>query len=161
MLTQELGALAEAGGVAVVQAAGTDSWQTFRRAMARWFGRGDAQREQAELERIDHTAIAVQAAEPAEVERARIRQEALWQARIESLLESLERDERERAAAQLQALLDKHAVLRGGVSVEGGGLAAHGDVNVRAHAEHDSIAAGVIYGGARIDRPPKPDPSQG
>jgi hypothetical protein len=48
MLVETLAALAAAGGAAVVQAAGTDAWNGFRQAVARWFARGDAQREQAD-----------------------------------------------------------------------------------------------------------------
>jgi hypothetical protein len=56
MLEQALTALAAAGGTAVVQAAGTDAWTGLRQAVARWFGRGDRQRERVELERLDRTA---------------------------------------------------------------------------------------------------------
>ncbi|MFC7866446.1 hypothetical protein ACFU5B_21815 [Streptomyces murinus] len=158
MLEQALTALAVAGGAAVVQAAGTDAWTGLRTAVAHWFGRGDAQRERAELERLDQTAGELQSAETAQAEVVRIRQEAAWQARVEALLEGLNQDERVQAAEELRTLLVQHAP-QGGASAGPGGLAVGGNMDVR--AEKGAIAAGVIHGGAHIGRPQKPDPSQG
>ncbi|MFE7582224.1 hypothetical protein ACFU5Y_11785 [Streptomyces gardneri] len=157
MLEQALAVLAAAGGTAVVQAAGTDAWAGMRQAVARWFGRGDTQRAEAELERLDQTAVAVQAADPAEAEQSRNRQEAVWQTRIETVLESLDGAERERAAEQLRSLLAEYAP-QSGVAAGPGGLAAN---TVDIHAEQGSIAAGVIHGGAQIGPPLAPDPPQG
>ncbi|TQJ37720.1 hypothetical protein OHU34_44590 (plasmid) [Streptomyces sp. NBC_00080] len=158
MVEQALTALAAAGGTAVAQAAGTDVWSGLRQALARWFGRGDERRERAELERLDQTAGELETAEIAVLERARIRQEAMWQARIEALLESMDDTERARAAEEMRALLDQH-VPQGGVSAGQGGLAAGGNVDIR--ADRGSIAAGIIQGGAYVGHPPAPDPSQG
>ncbi|WP_331720511.1 hypothetical protein OG851_42855 (plasmid) [Streptomyces sp. NBC_00161] len=158
MLAEALESLAAAGGTAVVTSAGTDAWSGFRKAIARWFGRGDAQREQAELERLDQTATTLQATDRAQAERARISQEASWQARIEAMLENLDEVERDQAADQLRALLTEH-VPQGRVTAGQGGLAAGGKVNIS--AEKGSIAVGVMHGGAQISPPPKPDPSQG
>ncbi|WP_369168386.1 hypothetical protein AB5J49_11080 [Streptomyces sp. R28] len=158
MLEQALTLLAAAGGTAVVQAAGTDMWTGLRQAVARWFGRGDGQRERAELERLDRTAGELQSAEADQAERLRIREEAAWQARIEALLESLDQAEQTRAVEELRVLLAEQAP-RGGASAGQGGLAAGGNVDIR--AEGGAIAAGVIHGDARIAHPPTPDPSQG
>ncbi|MDX3587280.1 hypothetical protein [Streptomyces europaeiscabiei] len=158
MLEEALVAAAAAGGIAVVQAAGTEAWTGLRQAIARWFGRGDEQREQAELERLDQTASAIEASDADTVDRVRIRQEAAWQARIEATLESLGEAERDQAADELRALLAQHTP-HGGVSAGQGGLAVGGNVDIR--AEGGSIAAGVIHGGAQIGRPLAPDPSQG
>ncbi|MFD8882897.1 hypothetical protein ACFV0H_10265 [Streptomyces erythrochromogenes] len=155
MLVDTLAALAMAGGTAVVQAAGTEAWAGFRQAVARWFGRGDAARERAELERLDQTATALRTADPAQAERARISQEASWQARIGAVLENLDEEERDEAADRLRALLTDHTPdVR--VTAASGGLAAGGNVDIR--AEHGSIAAGVIDGGASVGPPPTPDP---
>ncbi|TJZ55711.1 hypothetical protein FCH28_10365 [Streptomyces piniterrae] len=161
MLAEALTALATAGGTAVVQAASTEEWTTFRRRLAGWFGRGDTERERAELARLEQTAAALEAAGPDEAERVRIRQEAGWEARFATLLESLEDGERERVAAELRALLEEHQrdMAAGGVSAGAGGLAVGGNVEIR--AEGGSIAAGVINGGAQIGPRPSPDPSQG
>jgi hypothetical protein len=158
MLDQVFTALAASGGTAVVTAAGTDAWAGLRQTVARWFGRGDAQREQAELERLDQTRAVLQAADPAEAERARIRLEASWQARIEAVLESLSEVERDQAADQLRGLLAQHAP-QGAATAGTGGLAVGGNMDIRAAG--GSIAAGVIHGGAHIGTPPVPDPSQG
>ncbi|MDH6108397.1 hypothetical protein P3T36_003959 [Kitasatospora sp. MAP12-15] len=109
MLEEALAALATAGGTAVVQAAGTDAWSGLRSRVARLFGRGDGQREQAELERLDQTANALEVVGPGEAERVRIRQETSWQTRFEVLLESLTADERDQVAAELRALLKEEA----------------------------------------------------
>src|SRR5919112_2708965 len=100
MLAEAMTALAAAGGAAVVQAAGTDAWEAFRRRVARFFARGNDQRERGELERLDQTATALDTVDEGESERTRIRQEASWQARFESLLESLDEAERQQAATQ-------------------------------------------------------------
>ncbi|MFF9898438.1 hypothetical protein [Streptomyces longispororuber] len=157
MLDQVLAALAASGGTAVVQAAGTDAWAGLRQAVAGWFGRGDAERERVELERLDQTAASVHNAEPGEVERVRGRQEVVWQSRIETLLENLDPVQREQAAEELRGLLAQHAVPPG-VSAGQGGLAAH-TVDIR--ADRGSIAGGVINDGAHINHPSLPDPPQG
>ncbi|MFC9399126.1 hypothetical protein ACFTWS_39295 [Streptomyces sp. NPDC057027] len=158
MLEQALTTLAAAGGVAVVQAAGTEVWTGLRQAVARWFGRGDSDRERAELERLDQTAEALTTADANAVESLRIRQEGAWQARIEALLERLDDTERLQAVEDLRALLSQHTA-HGEVSTGGRGLAIGGNATIR--AEGGSIAAGVINGGAHIGNPPMPDPSQG
>ncbi|WRZ92635.1 hypothetical protein OHB54_28420 [Streptomyces sp. NBC_01007] len=158
MLEQALADLAVTGGTAVVQAVGTDVWVGLRQAMARWLGLGVSQREQAELERLDRTAAALQATDESEAEQERIRQAASWQARIEARLESLESAERDEAADQLSALLAQLAVpgLRPAGLSE---LATGGNVDIR--ADRGSIAAGVIHGGAHVGNPSMPDSSQG
>lgn len=158
MLVEALAALAAAGGSAVVQAAGTDAWAGFRQAVAGWFGRGDGRQERAELERLERTVTALQTADPAQAERARISQEASWQARIEAALENLDEEERGRAADQLRALLARH-VPEVRVTAGPGGVATGGGMDI--HAEEGSIAAGVIHGGASIGPPPAADPPMG
>ncbi|MFF9481691.1 hypothetical protein [Streptomyces sp. NPDC014733] len=157
MLDQALGALAAAGGTAVVQAAGTDMWTGLRQAVACWFGRGDAQRERTELERLDQAASELESAEGAEAERVHVRQEAAWQARIEALLESLDVTERSRAAEELSALLARHTA-HGGASAGNGGQAVAGDVRIEAH--HGSAAAWSM-GNVSLGNPPQPGPQQG
>lgn len=105
MLPEALAALAAAGGTAVVQAAGKDAWNGFRQQLARWFGRGNAEREHSELQRLDQTAHALDGAEGEEGERIRLQQETTWRTRIESLLENLDASERTEAADALQSLL--------------------------------------------------------
>ncbi|MER6529924.1 hypothetical protein [Streptomyces sp. NPDC001508] len=156
MVDEVLLALAATGGTAVVTAAGTDTWGGLRQAVARWFGRDDAERERAALGRLDRTVTALQSAEPAELERARLRQE--WQARFEMAFEALDGAEREQAAIRLREVLASHAS-PGGVTSGPGNLVVGGDARVQ--ADRNSIAAAVINGGARIGPPSQPDPSQG
>jgi hypothetical protein len=137
MLAEALTALAAAGGTAVVQAAGTDAWIGFRSQVAKWFGRGNTEREQVMLERLDQAAAMLEAAGPDEVERVRARQEASWQARFETLLESLDRGEQQQAADDLRDLLG----LAGGRAAAVGqdAVAVAGDVSI--HAEAGGAAA--------------------
>ncbi|MEV6734098.1 hypothetical protein [Streptomyces sp. NPDC051364] len=139
MLAEGLVALAAAGGAAVVQAAGTSAWQGFQEAVARWFGRGDEERERVELERLDRCAAALEGARGGEEnERLSISQQGAWQARFEQALETLSDAEREEAARTLRALLDARAPT-GGVSAAGDGQAVGGSVDIR--ADHGSAAA--------------------
>ncbi|MGW3938395.1 hypothetical protein [Streptomyces phaeochromogenes] len=159
MLTEALEALAAAGGSAVVQAAGSDAWTATRLAVARWFGRGDTERERAELTRLDRTAAELEGADNAELECARIGQTAAWQTRFAVLLASLDEAERLRAAVELRTLLSDRLSVGTSVTAEGNGVAVGRDGNN--HAEHGSVAATMIHGGARIEHPSQPDPSQG
>ncbi|MEU9575189.1 hypothetical protein AB0D62_36135 [Streptomyces massasporeus] len=100
----ELAALAAAGGGAVAQAAGTDAWHSVRRLVAGLIGRGDTADEEAELRRLDQTAMVLGSGADADRGAQRIRQEALWQGRFEVLLEGLDASGQERAAEQLREL---------------------------------------------------------
>lgn len=171
MLAETLTALAAAAGTAVVQAAGNDAWTGFRGRVAKWFSRGDAGREQAVLERLDRTAVALEAAGPGELERVRAGQQASWQTLFEILLEGLDGEEQQRATADLRDLL---AGFSGGQAAAVGrdGVAVAGDVDI--HAETGGAAAwrmgdvriGYLPGepaglaGAPVD-PHRPDRSRG
>jgi len=159
MLPEALTALAAAGGSAVVQAAGTDVWTGIRERLAAWFGRGDTERERTERERLDRTASVLAAAETEQAAVVRAREEAVWQTRIEVVLESLAEDERALAAAALRAVIDGGGPRGIGLAVVERGLAAGGDVIVT--AEDGSVAAGVVQGDVHMGNPPQPDPAQG
>ncbi|SES32180.1 hypothetical protein SAMN04487983_104274 [Streptomyces sp. yr375] len=166
MLVETLMALAAAGGTAVVQAAGTDAWAGFRQAVARWFARGDAQREQAELERLDQTAVALESADATEVDRVRVSSEAAWHARIESALERLDEPEREQAADQLRTLLAqlRAAEQASGISVVTGAGSAVFTGDAHAQASGDGFAFGQVAGDVHMNRGAangeRPDPSE-
>lgn len=105
MLTEAVIAVAAAGGTSVVQAAGTDAWASFRRRFAALMGRGDAQRAEAELVRLDRTAAAITTAEPEQLERVRTLQEGSWQTRLESWFEAASAEEREQAVQELTSII--------------------------------------------------------
>lgn len=138
MLAEALTALASAGGTAVVQAAGKDAWAGFRIQVAKWFARGDSQREQVALERLDRAAAALEAAGPVEVEQVRAAQEASWQTRFESLLEDLGSEEQQVAADELRDLLANFVGSRA-VATGQDAVAVSGDVEI--HAETGGAAA--------------------
>ncbi|MFE2282786.1 hypothetical protein ACFXDJ_01140 [Streptomyces sp. NPDC059443] len=140
MLQESLTAIAAMGGAGIVQAASTDAWEGVRDRVARWFGRGDT------AARLDRTA-----AELAEdgSERARLRQETIWQTLIEQHLEALTGPDRDQAAAGLRALFPRTAAP--------GGIAAGRDVR----AVGGQVAANVVHGGIHISHPSPPAPSQG
>ncbi|MFD5464969.1 hypothetical protein ACFWIQ_19390 [Kitasatospora sp. NPDC127059] len=122
MLEEALAALATAGGTAVVQAAGTDAWAGLRTRVARLFGRGDGQRERAELERLDQTASALEVAGAGEAEIVRARQEAAWRTRFEALLENLADDARRQVAAELRTLMREETL---DARASGGGVSGN------------------------------------
>ncbi|MFG2895948.1 hypothetical protein ACGFZH_02640 [Streptomyces zaomyceticus] len=161
MLEQALVALAGMGGAAVVQAAGTDAWTGLRQALAQWFGRGDEESRRAELQRLDRTAAELAVAREdggTTSEHARVEHEAVWRFRIEDLLGGLPEDERDAVAEALRGLLRHHAP-PGPVTTGTGGIAARGDVRIR--ADRGSVAAGVVNGDVNLSVPPAPDPTQG
>jgi hypothetical protein len=151
MLDQELAVLAAAGGLAVVQAAGTDAWASLRQAVAGWFGRGDAGREQAALERLDQAVGELQTTDTDAAERARVSLEIAWRTRIETLLEGMDATERALAAEQLRTLLTRHAP-RTDVSLGDEGVAVNGDVNISA----DHGVAGWHIDTVNFGNPPQP-----
>ncbi|MFF5018385.1 hypothetical protein [Streptomyces sp. NPDC001165] len=111
MLVEGLIAVAAAGSGAIVQAAGTDAWAGIRSGAARILGRGEAGREQAELERLDQTRAELESAgDGAGVERVQTVLMTRWQTRPEMLLEQLPDEERQQVATELQALVQQAQV---------------------------------------------------
>ncbi|WP_406219019.1 hypothetical protein [Streptomyces canus] len=108
MLVEGLIAVAASGGGAIVQAAGTDAWAGIRSGVARILGRGEAAREQAEIERLEQTRAELESAgDGAESERVQTVLVTRWQTRLEMLLEQLPDEERQQVAAELQALVQQ------------------------------------------------------
>lgn len=155
MLPEVLVALAASGGTAVVQAAGTEAWGHLSEQVAHWLGRGHARAEEAELELLNGTAGVLRTAQGSAQVRAD--QESLWRDRIADVLGGLDGVEQERAVVELQRLLVPYALPH--ARVDGAGVVVEGDVTVR--ADHQSIAANTLYGGAHIGLPTTPDPSRG
>ncbi|MGW0949891.1 hypothetical protein ACWD4O_46235 [Streptomyces sp. NPDC002623] len=120
MLAEALAALAAAGGGAVVQAAGTDAWNGLRHRVGEIFGRAGTARAAAELDRLDQTARVLAPDAAADVAAQRLRQEGVWAARFEILLEELDEAGRERAAAELRDLLVFVAASASATAVETG-----------------------------------------
>lgn len=157
MLEEALDALAAAGGSAVVQAAGTDAWAGLRAAVARWFGRNDAAREQAELERLEQTAGELAAADGGTIGLMLVRHEAAWRARFEALLDGLDDHERAHAADQLRGLLTEH--VHGVAPSAGvGGTVVGGNVEMR--ADRGSVV-GWSVGDVTMRNPQRPGTFQG
>ncbi|MFE6366066.1 hypothetical protein ACFVP3_39720 [Streptomyces sp. NPDC057806] len=158
MLDQALTALAAAGGIAVVQAAGTDAWVTFRERVARLFGRSDERQTAATLQRLDRTATELQQAGP-DVEPTRARLAGSWQGRFEDLLEGLGETDRVETAEQLRTVVGLVGrQVNGDVTAHDGGLAAGGDINIR--ADRGAVAGGVIRE-VHLGTPPRPGAEQG
>ncbi|WP_327739553.1 hypothetical protein OG749_42640 [Streptomyces nojiriensis] len=124
MLVESLTALALAGGTAVVQAAGTDAWDGLRRMVGDLFDRGDGTRADAELERLDRTAEVLTSGNGIGSEL--LRQEGMWQARFEALLEGLDGPGQERAAERLREMLSFVAASTGDVAMGTGKASARG-----------------------------------
>ncbi|MFF8376699.1 hypothetical protein ACF07V_11275 [Streptomyces sp. NPDC015661] len=112
MLTEALAAVAATGGTAVVQAVGTDAWTSMRARVATLLGRGDEQRSEHELERLDRTATVIANADEEQLDRVRTLQEGTWQARLEDWLSSLDAAEREKALEELRGIVGEPADAR-------------------------------------------------
>lgn len=171
MLDEALAALAASGGAAVAAAAGTDAWSGLRDSLARWFGRGSERRRTAVLERLDQTGAELAEVGPEQEESVRSAYRAIWQTRIQDMLDDLDDPvERSAAATELQSLLARLPALRAPVSADRGGVAAGGDLSIRAEGA-GSVAAAVVRDvhvgrtgpGAEggTDRPTPPDAPQG
>ncbi|MGW7529982.1 hypothetical protein [Streptomyces sp. NPDC054783] len=81
------------------------------------FGSGDGGRAQAELERLDHTALILAPEASPDVAAERLRQEGVWAARFEALLEALDDVGRERVAEELGELVAFVAASAGDTAV--------------------------------------------
>ncbi|WP_329530698.1 hypothetical protein OG568_06655 [Streptomyces sp. NBC_01450] len=151
MLAEELAALVAAGGMAVVQAAGTDAWRGFREKVAAWFGRGDIGRERVALERLDQTAAVLASANPGQVEEYRGQEAASWRTRFADLMDDLGEDDRVRAAAGLRELVTQVRQAPGVTVAE---IAISGNVHIQ--STHGSVSA-VKTGHVTMGNPPVPD----
>ncbi|GHD81289.1 hypothetical protein GCM10010317_104390 [Streptomyces mirabilis] len=151
MLAEELAALVAAGGMAVVQAAGTDAWRGFREKVAAWFGRGDTGRERVALERLDQTAAVLASASPGQVEEYRGQEAASWRTRFADLMDDLGEEDRVRAAAGLRELVTQ---VRQAPGVTVGEIAISGNVHIQ--STHGSVSA-VKTGNVTMGNPPVPD----
>ncbi|MFJ9181608.1 hypothetical protein [Streptomyces sp. wa1064] len=152
MLTESMAALAAAGGTAVVSAAGTELWETFRSRVATLLGRGNDATERITLERLDRTA--------AELEPAAADDASAWASRFSDALEEASPEEQERLAAQLQELVDRINSLQpkagsGGIATAGpGGVAVNGPNLVEAW--DGGYAANVQHFGTPSENPTVP-----
>lgn len=143
-------AVATAGGMAVVQAAGTDAWTAVRQTVARLLGRGSPEVEEAELRRLDQMEAALR--DEHDPARLRERWEGVWQTRLELLLESVDAGDRTAVMNQLTAVsrLVQVQGVTDGVRAAEGGVAAGRDVQVR--ADGGSVAGAVVHveGGVQL-----------
>lgn len=156
MLEEALTALAAAGGTAVVQAAGTSSWQGLQHAVAQWFGRGQEDRDHVARERLAQSATALAESDAETAVHIRAREQAVWQTRFEMALESLGDDERETAVAALRVIL-REQVSPSAVSAGDNGQAIGGSVHISA----DRGAAALRMRDVHVSHPSQPGPQQG
>ncbi|QEU92599.1 hypothetical protein [Streptomyces kanamyceticus] len=164
VLDDAMTALAAAGGTAVVQAAGTDAWTAVRAAVARWFGRGDAARERAELARLDRTGTALSTAEGEPGRRLRDDERISWRTRFEIALDDLDETVRQELGDELRVLVEelrqtiaKRAPHVTQVSASGPGAQAAGHLVTYGNA----VNIDKMYGNLGLDRPSPPDPTEG
>lgn len=125
-----------------IDSAGTDAWNGLRRGVGDLFAHGDATQADAELDRLDHTAEALNSAN--DIRSERLRQEGVWQGRFEALLENLDAPGRERAAEQLREMQSFVAATTGDVAIGTGKAAAR---------EGGSAVTGVKRAGGRQSGP--------
>ncbi|MFI7317704.1 hypothetical protein [Streptomyces venezuelae] len=165
MLDDAMTALAAEGSAAVVQAAGTEAWRDVRGPVARWFGRGDPAREQAELARLDRTDAHLKGVEGDLGRRLRGDERISWRTRFEIALDDLDDGVRRALGDGLRELVKelRSALAPGGSAVGQltasgpGGQAVLGSV-----VNHGSpVNIGEMHGDLWLDRPSPPDPAEG
>ncbi|MFJ6575691.1 hypothetical protein ACIQMY_06950 [Streptomyces sp. NPDC091368] len=151
MLAEGLAAIAAAGAGAVVQAAGTDAWETVRDRVRRIFG---AHQERTVTESLDHTSATLQLmVREEDRERELALQAAFWRLRFEELLAGSEGERRQAAAAQLLSL--------GDISEQTPASRHTFTGNVSVRADRGSVAGAVFEGDVHIENPRSPGRSQG
>ncbi|MEU9925243.1 hypothetical protein AB0H51_28855 [Streptomyces griseoluteus] len=129
-LIDDMAALAQAGGTAVLGAAATDGWYRFRDRAARLLGRGDPALESTAAERLDRTAAAVRAAADGdEGERVRAEHTELWREEFARLLLDLGLTERQQTMAELTSLTEEFPAVAAGIRLSG--VTFHGPTNVQ------------------------------
>ncbi|MDT7844203.1 hypothetical protein [Streptomyces justiciae] len=143
MLSEALTALAAAGGTAVAQAAGTDTWTSVRQRTARLFGRGEEPAVLGELDRTEQ-----------ELAHGGSREEAAarWAERFVRLLRDLDAGGRAAVVEELRRLEGSPP------PTPASGPVFHGDVTVRAD---QGVAGAVVNGPVRVENPRSPGRSQG
>jgi hypothetical protein len=118
----------------------------LRTGLARWFGRGDKERERAALDRLDAMADEIRDTGDGEAEDALARQAAAWRAHVVALLRELDAAERDAAGAALRDLLAS------GVqppAPAGASVIVQGDI----HASEGAIAVGLVSGDVTLTNP--------
>jgi hypothetical protein len=86
-LPETLDSLAAAASNGLVDAAGTDAWETVKARFARLFGHADPRQVGVMEGRMEGTREDLQAVSGAELARVRAGHEAAWRARLTLLLE--------------------------------------------------------------------------
>ncbi|MFJ4836359.1 hypothetical protein ACIP79_41680 [Streptomyces sp. NPDC088747] len=145
----------------MVQAVGTDAWAAVRHQTALLLGRGDAERQQAELQRLDQTEAGLSSSQNLQRPPAYY-WEGMWRAHLEEFLGRLSAEELSGATAELDSLVRQFGTPARAepTSATHGGLAAGKDVSVR--AEGGSVAGGVLRvdGGIQLSPPFPRGPQQ-
>lgn len=154
--------LAQWAGTTVAAAAVTDAWQAVRERIAKFFGRGSAEKAKVVEGWLDKTHGELTAAgtdtnADARLEEATASTVERWTGRFSDLL-----DEDPGLEARLRTLLSELAAqlpaAQAGVSAAGHGVAVGGDVTIT--ASDRSVAAGVIHGRVTLSGAPEADPAQ-
>lgn len=148
----EMVSLAATGAHALVQAAGSDAWVRISAQVANWLARGNEGHAQGELERLQLSAAAVVDAHGDE--RVVIRQEAIWQERMERALEALDDASRSNAAAELTSLIEAWRDSASAVTQTHGNVLSYGANAINAHTQ-------IVNGNVNITPPLLPDQQQG
>lgn len=145
-LLDEMTALAQAGGAAVLAAAATDGWHRFSDRAARLLGRGDPALEGAAADRLARTAAALRAAsDEGERERVAAEHAERWREEFARLLIAAGAAERAHLMDELQLLSREFEVAAGAAAGPVmSGNTFHGPTNVQVgHHGHQEIHFGA------------------
>ncbi|MEV8547245.1 hypothetical protein [Streptomyces sp. NBC_01261] len=159
-MSEGIAALAAAGGAAVVQAAGTDTWEGVRTLVARLLGRGDPQQESAELQLLDrtHSELAGLGSDQLASHESG-RWQGIWQTRLEMLIAGVSEGELGPYVDQLQRVIALAQAQSAGFEPQS--VTAGRDLSVR--SDHGSVAGGIVSveGDLRVERPFPPPVGEG
>jgi hypothetical protein len=153
-LEETLVSLTSIAGRTLVAAAVTDAWGTAKRGFVRLLGRGDPRQTELAQQRLEQARAQLASVPAAGLEQVRNRLEAVWQARLQDVL-----DEHPETAIDLKALVEQiQAQLPSGVvSAANHGLAVGGDVTITASG--GGVAALTIHGNVVPGNPTSPGPA--
>lgn len=150
MWSEALAALVAAGATTLVSEMTTDAWTSVKQRFARLIGRGDPEREEVVVRRLERSRQELVGRTGAELERARTEQEAAWRSRLGDLLEDDPAAEAE--LRELVAEFGAGAVAAGERSVaigENTGIASTGDRATNVQLRAEASGSGRVYQSAR------------
>jgi hypothetical protein len=150
----DLSALPLLAAQTMIAAASTDAWTVAKKSVARLFGRGDVDRENAVERRLDQTQRELESATGQARDEITGRLVTAWQVRLADLLE-----EQPQVAGELETLVEQlqASLPPGSVTARDQSIVAGRDLNLSGTASW--LTTGPVHGDV-IMGPTNPGPAQ-